>query len=83
MGQLKQLPPPSDQDIDLENRVLRHLRTQHFSSFRKLMITADQGRVTVEGKVCSFYERQIAISAVQRVAGVIKVIDQILVTKSI
>lgn len=81
MGQLKQPPPPSDQDVDLENRILRHLQIQHFSSFRKLMITVDQGRVTIEGKVCSFYERQIAISAVQRVAGVVKLVDQILVTK--
>ncbi len=79
MGQLKQRPPEHYQDLDLENRVCRYLESQHFPSFKKLSIDAEQGCVTVSGTVCSFYERQVAVSSCQQVAGVLKLIDQILV----
>ena len=79
MGQLKQIRPEEHQDLDLENRVSRYLDSQHFPSFKKLSIEAERGCVTVVGTVCSFYERQVAISSCQQVAGVLKLIDQIVV----
>jgi len=84
MGQLKlkKIRPEEHQDLDLKNRVGRYLDSQHFPSFRRLSIEAERGCVTVIGTVCSFYERQVAISSCQQVAGVLKLIDQIVVDNS-
>jgi len=79
MGQLKQIPPEEHQDLDLENRVCRYLSSQHFPSLKKLTIEAERGCVTVVGTVYSFYERQVAINSCHQVAGVLKLIDQIVV----
>ena len=79
MGQLKQIRPEEHQDLDLENRVCRYLDSQHFPSFKRLRIEAERGSVTIMGTVCSFYERQVAINSCQQVAGVLKLIDQIVV----
>lgn len=79
MGQLKQIRPEEHQNLDLENRVCNYLEGQHFPSFKKLNVEAVQGCVTITGTVCSFYERQVAISSCQQVAGVLKLIDLILV----
>jgi len=79
MGQLKQIRPEEQRDVDLENRVSRYLNGLHYPSFKKLRIEADRGCVTISGTVGSFYERQVAISSSQQVAGVLKLVDQILV----
>jgi len=79
MGQLKQVRPEEHQDLDLQNRVSLYLDSQHFPSFKKLKIEADRGCVTVMGTLYSFYERQVAINSCQQVAGVLKLIDQIMV----
>ncbi len=79
MGQLKQIRPEDHQDLDLQNRVSLYLERQHFPSFKKLSIEAESGRVTIMGTVCSFYERQVAVNSCQQVAGVLKLIDQIVV----
>ncbi len=79
MGQLKHIRPEEHQDLDLKNRVSHYLDSQHFPSFRRLSIEAESGHVTIMGTVCSFYERQVAVSSCQQVAGVLKLIDLIVV----
>ena len=82
MGQLKKTPTEDRHDIDLVNRVSLYLGDQHFPSLKKLNIEAQGGCVTVVGTVCSFYERQVAINSCQQVAGVMKLIDQIVVEQA-
>ena len=79
MGLLKQIRPEPQQDTDLKQKVSCYLASQHFPSFKKLNIEADDGSVTITGTVCSFYERQVAVSSCQNVVGVMKLIDRIAV----
>ena len=64
-------------DQDLQKRVARFLRSRHFSNFRKLKVKVTHGLVTISGEVDSYYEKQVAISACQRVAGVLGLVDDI------
>lgn len=50
--------------------------------FRNLQITSDRGVVTLEGRVASFYHRQLAIQCCQRAAGVFRINDQLQVGTS-
>lgn len=59
--------------------VLKFLHSQYFPSFRKFKIEVDQGTVTLNGSVNSYYEKQVAMTMCQNVAGVVKLIDQIVV----
>jgi len=79
MAQLNQKLIKQLRSLELENRVVRHLDSQNFPIFRDLSVTAELGRVTISGRVSSFYERQIAVSSVRQLAGVVKLTDQIVV----
>ncbi|HMP78569.1 MAG TPA: BON domain-containing protein [Pirellulaceae bacterium] len=67
-------------DDDLQRRVANFLHSQHFPAFKRLHVEVQDGAVTVLGTVDSFYEKQVALSSCQRVAGVLALIDQIAVT---
>jgi len=67
-------------DEDLYLRVCKFLQSRHFPSFRQLGIDVDQGIVTLSGQVCSYYEKQVAITSCQHVAGVRSLIDCIVVS---
>ncbi len=69
--------PCSDQDI--LRRVTCYLSTRHFPAFRELDVEVDRGIVTVSGVLPSYYEKQVALNTCQRVAGVIELVDDILV----
>jgi len=66
-------------DEDLRQRVSKFLHSRHFPIFRTLDIDVQQGEVTITGVVHSFYEKQIAMTSCQHVAGVIALIDEIAV----
>ena len=68
------------QDEDVHQRVSRSLFSCHFPAFRNLDIEVDGGAVTITGKVQSYYEKQIALTSSQHVAGVVTLIDEIVVT---
>lgn len=66
-------------DDDLQRRVANFLHSQHFPAFKNLQVDVEGGAVTVCGTVESFYEKQVALNSCQRVAGVLSLIDHILV----
>lgn len=66
-------------DRDLERRVVNFLSARSVPSLRRLRVDVHDGVVTLRGKVHSFYEKQLAINACQRVAGVQRLIDTVAV----
>ena len=67
-------------DDDLRQRVSSSLRSRHFPAFRSLQVAVQNGAVTISGNVCSFYEKQVALDTCRRVAGVLSMIDRIVVS---
>jgi hypothetical protein len=80
---MSQQPLPNDiGDADLLTRVgialtLRLKHTPH-----RVNISVDRGTVTLRGAVPTFYDRQLAIEITRRVAGVMRVIDELTVPQS-
>jgi len=66
-------------DDDVRQRVSRFLNSRHFPTFRNLDIEVEHGAVTLSGNVQSYYEKQIAMTSCQHVAGVLSLIDEIVV----
>ena len=66
-------------DDDLQERVARFLTSRHFPAFRNIQVDVEHGTVTLSGRVFSFYEKQVALTTCQRVAGVLTLIDEIAV----
>ena len=64
-------------DRDLERRVVNYLLGRHVPSLRHLAVAADNGTVTLRGRVQSFYEKQLCQQSCQRVAGVVRLIDAV------
>jgi osmotically-inducible protein OsmY len=64
-------------DEDVLWRVQSYLCSKQFPVFRDLQVQVHRGEVTITGKVDSFHERQVALNCCRRVAGVLKLIDQI------
>jgi osmotically-inducible protein OsmY len=67
-------------DRDLERRVKSFLFERQIWALRMLEVVCNRGVVTLCGQVSSFYEKQIAISACQRVAGVRRLVDAVQVS---
>ena len=70
-----------ENDRDLTNRVSRYLADRNKSSLRNLRVDASGGIVKVSGTVRSFYEKQLCQQVCRRVAGVIKLIDDVSVAE--
>lgn len=64
-------------DEDLRSRVVSFLKSRHFPAFEKLGIDVHNGEVTLSGDLSSYYEKQVAITSCQRVAGVLSLHDRI------
>jgi osmotically-inducible protein OsmY len=64
-------------DSDLERRVRTYLADRFHPSLQRLRVDVQKGTVTLTGQVHSFYEKQVAISACQRVAGVHHLVDAV------
>jgi osmotically-inducible protein OsmY len=67
----------SSEDKRLEQRVRSSRANRHVPALRYIRVEADGDIVTLMGRVCSFYEKQLSLSAAQRVAGVRQVLDEI------
>jgi hypothetical protein len=65
------------EDLDLRTRVISFLADSHMPGLRHLRVDAQNGVVTVSGKVKTFYEKQVGGQRTRRVAGVVKFIDRI------
>ena len=66
-------------DDAVQQRVYRFLASLHFPVFRTFDVEVTQGAVTLTGQVRSYYEKQIAMTSCQAVAGVLSLIDRIAV----
>ena len=64
-------------DDEVQQRVVNFLYSSHFPAFRLLDVAVHSGAVTVRGKVSSFYEKQVAMTTCQNVAGVMVLVDEI------
>ena len=69
-------------DDDVRERVASFLMSRHFPAFRELDVDVRHGEVTLSGDVCSYHEKQVALNACRRVAGVLALIDEITVDSS-
>ncbi len=64
-------------DDDLRDRVAHFLGSRHFHNLARISVAVENGRVTLQGIVGSFYEKQVALSTCQRVAGVLSMVDML------
>ena len=64
-------------DDDVKQRVSRFLSSRHFPAFRNIDVGVEHGAVTLTGEVESYYEKQVALTSCQRVAGVLTLVDEI------
>jgi osmotically-inducible protein OsmY len=69
------------EDEELTTRIRLFLGTLKLAALRHVHVQARDGKVTLKGVVRSFYDRQLAIGCVRRVAGVRQVIDMIKVNE--
>lgn len=69
--------PQIEFDRALVRRIALVLQVLHVPLLRRLTIEAQEGVVTLRGRVATYYQRQIAYSAARRVPGVVRVIDEI------
>lgn len=67
----------SNRDEDVAIRVWEFLQRQHFRTLHDLKISVDEGALTLEGIVGSFYEKQIALTICKRTPGVQSFVDEI------
>ena len=71
---------PDQTDPDLELRVRASLSKLGRQSLKLVQVRVSQAVVFLNGRVSSFYERQLAINACQRVTGIHHVTDSIKVS---
>lgn len=64
-------------DADLKQRVENFLRQKKVMRRDNVCIEVNKGLVTLDGRVRSYYEKQLFLSACQRVAGVMHIEDNI------
>jgi hypothetical protein len=64
-------------DEQLSRRVHNYLASRQPAGGNSVEVRASGGIVTVRGSVSSFYQRQLYIHGAQRVAGVLRVVDEI------
>ena len=64
---------------DLQRRVRSYLKSQARTSLRLIEVEAHRGVITLRGEVGSYYEKQLTWHAAARVAGVRRLIDEVLV----
>ena len=68
-------------DRELKRRVRTFLSTQHRPGLRNLEIEVSKGTVTLRGRVATFYEKQLSGQLARRVAGVIRLVDDVIVNE--
>ena len=66
-----------DHDHDLSRRVRSFLDDAHMPGLRHLAVEVRNGIVTLSGQVRTYYEKQLSCMRTRRVAGVVKLVDQI------
>ena len=67
----------SSVDEDLSRRIRLFLDTLRLAVLRRIHVEVEEGLVTIGGIVSSYYDRQLAVACVRRVAGVRQIVDKI------
>lgn len=67
-------------DADLLTRIGIAMTLSRRPAFQKLHLVVYQRGVTLSGELPSYHERQLAVELVRRIAGVLRVHDQIVVS---
>jgi len=67
-------------DATLAERVGSALETNPYLSGRKLRFEAQEGRITLNGVVASYFQKQMAQEVIKRVAGVEQIENKLEVT---
>lgn len=80
---IEQLLVDDAASADLGDRVKQFLASQYFASFRKLDVTVSGDGIVLHGRVPNFHERQLAVALCGHVAGVHRVVDQLIVSESL
>lgn len=80
IGNQENLASASENNLDLARRVENFLHSKQVRSLRGVSVYADRGTVVLRGRVGSFYEKQLCLSCTRRVAGVLELVDEILVS---
>lgn len=75
--QITNPPPPEELDINVIEKVRTCLQLSGHTFHLLVEISAKGGVVLVQGKVRTFYLRQVAVECIKRQRGVIQVIDLI------
>jgi osmotically-inducible protein OsmY len=70
---------PEPADRDLRRRVKTFLSISHRPGLRLLEVEAHAGVVRLRGNVKTFYEKQLSSQLARRVAGVVRLIDEVIV----
>ena len=69
--------PVETSSCELGRRIYNYLWQRGVSSVPRLNIEVDNGTVTLRGTVRSFYEWQLCSTCSQRVAGVLKLVNDL------
>lgn len=67
-------------DRQLERRIRNFLEGRNLPALRDLKVEVRNGAAVISGRVSTFYQKQLATSCCQRVAGVLSVLNQVRVT---
>lgn len=70
-----------DTDDDIASRAYLALAASGYRSLRNLQVSCNDGRVTLEGHLPTYYLKQLAQSLVQRVEGVCDVDNDVCVNR--
>ena len=71
--------PITSHDDDLALRVRLFLSGRHRPALRNLEVTVRGGMVLLRGRVATFHHKQLAIEFTRRVAGVLRILDELVV----
>ena len=69
-------------DRQLERRIKNFLQGRNPPALRDLEVEVRNGAAVITGQVSTFYQKQLATSCCQRVAGVLSVLNEVRVTNS-
>ncbi len=64
-------------DIPLDDRILFALEQNPHLMGRSLRFEAQQGRITLKGTVCSYYQKQMAQEALRAVDGIAEIRNEL------
>lgn len=76
------VPDGQTADRELERRIRNFLEGLNLPALRDLEVGVRHGTVVITGRVCTFYQKQLATSCCQRVAGVLCVRNEVGVADS-